>query len=83
MAMAATGNGSSDDQATTGNGDSSNETFSHRKKKQNGGPKVKSGCLTCKYVIRSDPRYRLTCADFGELSATRENLLAKYARDSE
>lgn len=79
MTMAATGNGSSDDQASTRNGDSSNETFSYGKKKRKGGPKVKSGCLTCKYVIESDPQYRLTGADFGELSATRENLLAKYA----
>jgi hypothetical protein len=79
MAMAAIGKGSSDDQATSRNGDSSNKTFSYGKKKRKGGPKVKSGCLTCKYVIRSALRHRLTGADFGELSATRESLLAKYA----
>jgi hypothetical protein len=53
--MAATGNGSSAIQATIRNGDSSSETFIDGKKKRKGAPKVKSGCLTCKYVIRSDP----------------------------
>jgi hypothetical protein len=52
MAGEATGNGSNDAQATARKSDSINETPNDGKKKRKGGAKVKSGCLTCKYVIQ-------------------------------
>jgi hypothetical protein len=52
MAAEATSDGSNDAQATVRNSDSINETSNEGKKKRKGGPKVKSGCLTCKYVIQ-------------------------------
>jgi len=43
-------NALSDSHATDRN-NTSNETSKDGKRKRRGGPKVKSGCLTCKYVV--------------------------------
>jgi hypothetical protein len=37
------------------------------------------GILSCKYVIRFEPQNKLTGADFGESSATRESLFSEDA----
>jgi hypothetical protein len=49
--MATEADGLSDGQRIEINNDSTSETAKDGKKKRKGGPKVKSGCLTCKYVI--------------------------------
>jgi hypothetical protein len=49
--MATEANGLGDSHGTERNNDSTSETAKYGKKKRKGGPKVKSGCLTCKYVI--------------------------------
>jgi hypothetical protein len=49
--MATEANGLSDGQGKERNNDSTSETAKDGKKKRKGGPNVKSGCLTCKYVI--------------------------------
>jgi hypothetical protein len=51
--MATKANGMSNDQGTERIpvSESTNVTPKDSKKKRKGGPKVKSGCLTCKYVI--------------------------------
>jgi hypothetical protein len=51
--MATEASGLSDAQAKTRNGDSAQDISNDGKKKRKGGPKVKSGCLTCKYDVRS------------------------------
>ena len=60
-------NALSDDHATGRNGNPASESSKEGKRKRRGGPKVKSGCLTCKYGVPCPVQTtKLTLAEFGE-----------------